>query len=127
MSVRFMFLSACPLCGWFDVDARTECRRCGYVCDPSPLLQALDSSFRDEMEPEPHPAAQSTVDSMIGNLLVSTYEEPCGICLENIRGGDTYVEAPCCRAHSHPDCMEKALLVIPHCPYCRQIKSTNKD
>lgn len=79
--------------------------------------RVIDESFEEERDPEPKPASERTLEKMKHVILAE--EDLCGICLAEMLDGEPVVETPCCHKHTHEECMEKTLLVIPHCPFCR--------
>ena len=81
------------------------------------LERVLDESFQEQRDPEPRPASERTMARMRREVLKA--DAQCGICLDNVLAGQTAVVAGCCHAVAHPDCMEKALVVTPCCPFCR--------
>ena len=86
------------------------------------LEEVLAQSFEEEMEPKNRPASSNMLEKMLGrHSFVKGEEECCSICLETMLGGEVCIETPCCHKTCHPACMERTLMVIPHCPFCRQI------
>ena len=79
--------------------------------------RVIDQSFEEERDPEPKPASERTLEQM--HQVVLSEQDVCGICMEEMLDGEPAIETPCCHKHTHGECMEKTLLVIPHCPFCR--------
>lgn len=77
----------------------------------------VDQSFEEERDPEPKPASERTLEQM--RKIVLAKPDCCGICLGEMLDGEPAVETPCCHKFTHGECMEKTLVVIPHCPFCR--------
>ena len=81
------------------------------------LRRALEQSFDEERDPEPKPASERTMALM--RRVKMEQDDVCGICLDRVLQFDDAIATPCCKKHAHVECMEKTLLVIPTCPFCR--------
>ena len=79
--------------------------------------RVIDQSFEEERDPEPKPASERTMEQMRQTILSAP--DCCGICLGEMLDGEPATETPCCHKFTHSECMEKTLLVIPNCPFCR--------
>lgn len=92
--------------------------RRGYDYDAD-LNRALSESFEEDRDVEPKPASERTLQAIASRREPLPVDATCGICLDTIIAGQSAVVAGCCKAHAHPECMEKALLATPRCPFCR--------
>ena len=132
MNCKFIELGSSP--------TNTPCQRCHSVMSYTPPMaiyipeairrvyligspystmeqRVMDQSFEEERDPEPKPASERTMEQMRQTVL--TKPDCCGICLGEMLDGEPAVETPCCHKFTHGECMEKTLIVIPHCPFCR--------
>ncbi|GER44609.1 RING/U-box superfamily protein [Striga asiatica] len=70
----------------------------------------------------PKPASKSAIESLprveIGTAQIDGEEEPCAVCLEELKCGDLAKEMPC-RHRFHGGCLEKWLRINGCCPVCR--------
>lgn len=140
MSSPIMYTSDCRACSYLLVSpTRTLiCPKCNSMvnCTPptpifvyprrpsyynSDLEEAINTSFEEERDPEPRPASEQTLYAMQKVVLTGEHglNRECGICLEQLNPGDMAVITPCCRHYAHQECMEKALVVVPYCPFCK--------
>ena len=81
------------------------------------LAAAINESFEEEREIEPRPASERTLSAMLD--VRASEDVECPICLVGIHAGEEVSKTGCCNVVLHKDCLEKSLVVIPHCPFCR--------
>lgn len=82
------------------------------------IQRVMDESFEEERDPEPKPASERTMEKMRQTVL-QIDDLACGICLDTMIQGETIIETRCCHHFCHVECMERTLLTIPSCPFCR--------
>lgn len=143
-----LYTSDCQSCAYLMVSSTSTpivCPRCNsadYCTPPTPIYvsprrpyyyslgaqretayleDALNRSFEDERDPEPRPASEQTLQAMQKIIMTGEYGvvRECGICLDVMNAGDSVILTPCCHHYAHQDCMEKSLVVVPYCPFCR--------
>ena len=85
------------------------------------LDEAVSRSLGEDRDSEPRPAAEQTLQSMQKITLTGEYGfvRECGICFEVMIPGDEVVLTSCCHHYTHQECMERALIRLPFCPFCR--------
>lgn len=83
------------------------------------LERALSESFEESRDVEPQPASERTLCAIAKRTETLKADETCGICLQRMLMGEAVLLSGCCGARCHRDCMEKALLATPSCPFCR--------